>query len=41
VLSEHGRLDCAYEQIAIDYAHEMPPDVVEQARRTLADLEKG
>jgi hypothetical protein len=37
-LAEHGRLDCAYEQIAIDHAHEMPEDVVEQARQTLAEL---
>jgi len=36
LLAEHDRLDCAYEQIAIDHAHELPDDVVERARRTLA-----
>jgi hypothetical protein len=38
LLATHNRLDCAYEQIAIDHADEMPEDVVEIARRTLADL---
>lgn len=37
-LAEHDRLDCAYEQIAIDFAHELPEDVVEKARATLADM---
>ena len=36
LLEEHNRLDCAYEQIAIDFAHEMPEDIVELARRMLA-----
>ncbi len=38
MLAEHDRLDCAYEQIAIDYAQEMPEDVVERARQTLAEF---
>jgi hypothetical protein len=37
-LAEHDRLDCSYEQIAIDHAHEMPEDVVAQAQKTLADF---
>jgi uncharacterized protein (DUF488 family) len=35
-LVDYNRLDCAYEQIAIDHADEMPEDVVERARQTLA-----
>ena|SRR5438105_1426129 len=35
LLAKHDRLDCAYEQIAIDHANELPDDVVEQAKRTL------
>ena len=27
-LLNNGRLDCSYEQIAIDFFHEMPEDVV-------------
>jgi hypothetical protein len=38
LLAAHARLDCAYEQIAIDYAQEMPEDVVERARQTLAEF---
>jgi hypothetical protein len=38
LLAEHDRLDCAYEQIAIDYAHEMPEDVIERARQTLKEF---
>jgi hypothetical protein len=38
LLAEHDRLDCAYEQIAIDHADEIPEDVVERARQTLAEL---
>jgi len=38
LLEAYGRLDCAYEQIAIDYANEMPDDVVDLARKTIADL---
>lgn len=38
LLAQHDRLDCAYEQIAIDYQNELPADVVEIARRTLADF---
>ena len=38
LLAEYNRLDCAYEQIALDYAHEMPEDVVERARQILADF---
>ena len=41
MLAEHERLDCAYEQIAIDYAPELPEDVVERARQTLAGLKEG
>ena len=37
-LAEHDRLDCSYEQIAIDHAHEMPEDVVAQAQQTLAEF---
>ncbi|MSP45618.1 MAG: hypothetical protein EXQ83_07070 [Xanthobacteraceae bacterium] len=37
-LAEHNRLDCAYEQIAIDHAHDLPEDVVECARQTLAEF---
>jgi len=37
-LAEHERLDCSYEQIAIDHAHEMPEDVVAQAQQTLAEF---
>jgi hypothetical protein len=40
LLAEHDRLDCAYEQIAIDHAHEMPEDVVQRARETLAEIER-
>ncbi len=36
-----GRLDCSYEQIAIDFAADMPEGVAEQARATLAGLEDG
>ena len=38
MLAEHDRLDCAYEQIAIDFAAELPEDVVERARQTLAEF---
>jgi hypothetical protein len=38
LLAEHNRLDCAYEQIALDYAQEMPEDVVERARQIPADF---
>jgi hypothetical protein len=37
-LAEHDRLDCAYEQIAIDFATEMPEDVVTRAKQTLAEV---
>jgi hypothetical protein len=39
LLAAHGRLDCAYEQIAIDYASEMPQDVVDRARQLLAEVQ--
>lgn len=39
MLAAHQRLDCAYEQIAIDHASEMPDDVVERARRLLAEVQ--
>ena len=37
LLAANDRLDCAYEQIAIDHADEMPEDVVERARQTLTE----
>jgi hypothetical protein len=40
-LKDHGRLDCSYEQIAIDFAAELPEDVVVQARKTLLELDQG
>jgi hypothetical protein len=40
LLAEHDRLDCAYEQIALDYAQEMPDDIVEQALQTLREFEQ-
>lgn len=40
MLAAHGRLDCAYEQIAIDYADEIPQDVVERARQLLAEVQR-
>ncbi len=41
LLAAHDRLDCAYEQIAIDHADEMPADVVEKARWLLGEQSKG
>jgi hypothetical protein len=38
LLAAHDRLDCAYEQIAIDFAHELPEDVVARAGATLAEF---
>ncbi|MDB5414108.1 MAG: hypothetical protein JWR10_2443 [Rubritepida sp.] len=38
-LAEYHRLDCSYEQIAIDFAAELPADVVEKAKRTLAAMQ--
>jgi hypothetical protein len=38
-LKDEGRLDCSYEQIAIDFADELPEDVVDQARKTLLELD--
>ena len=38
LLAAHNRLDCSYEQIAIDHANELPDDVVELARQTLAEF---
>ena len=40
LLAEHERLDCAYEQIAIDHADEMPEDVVEKARELLTKAQQ-
>jgi hypothetical protein len=37
-LADFDRLDCSYEQIAIDFAHELPGDVVERARQVLEEL---
>jgi hypothetical protein len=39
-LRDRGRLDCSYEQIAIDFAGELPEDVVDQARKALIELDK-
>ena len=40
-LAEFDRLDCSYEQIAVDFAHELPEDVVERARQTLDELKQA
>jgi hypothetical protein len=40
LLAVHDRLDCAYEQIAIDYADEMPKDVVSRVRQLLAGAQR-
>lgn len=40
-LQHQRRLDCSYEQIAIDFADELPEDVVDQARKTLLELDRG
>jgi hypothetical protein len=40
LLAAHDRLDCAYEQIAIDYADEIPQDVVDRARQLLAEAQR-
>lgn len=37
-LVEYDRLDCSYEQIAVDFASELPADIVEKAKRTLATI---
>jgi hypothetical protein len=37
LLAANDRLDCAYEQIAIDHADEIPEDVVARARQTMAE----
>ena len=37
-LRDHGRMDCAYEQIAVDFADELPVSVVDTARVTLASF---
>jgi hypothetical protein len=41
VLESFGRLDCSYEQIAVDFASQLPEDVVEKARKMLAELDGG
>jgi hypothetical protein len=41
LLAQHDRLDYAYEQIAIDHAHEMPEDVVQRARQTLVEFQSS
>lgn len=41
LLAAHDRLDCAYEQIAIDHADEMPADIVEKARKLLDEQLKS
>lgn len=40
LLAAHQRLDCAYEKIAIDHAHEMPEDVIARARLLLASVQE-
>jgi hypothetical protein len=40
-LALYGRLDCAYERIAIDHADELPADIVEQARQTIAEFSES
>lgn len=42
LLAKHDRLDCSYEQIAIDFAvsENLPEDVVEEAHRTLERYKK-
>ena len=37
-LAGHNRLDCSYEQIALDHAHEMPEDVIAMAKQTLEEF---
>jgi hypothetical protein len=37
-LASFGRLDCSYEQIAVDFAVELPDDVVAKAKLMLAEL---
>jgi hypothetical protein len=37
LLAVNDRLDCAYEQIAIDHADEIPEDVVARARQAMAE----
>ena len=41
LLAEHGRLDCAYEQIVIDFPDEFEPDVISKARENLDRLPKA
>jgi len=40
-LRDQGRLDCSYEQIAIEFAEDLPEDVVAQARKTLAEQDSS
>lgn len=37
-LAEADRLDCSYEQIAIDFADDFPPDVIERAKLNLETI---
>ncbi len=37
-LKQYDRVDCAYEQIALDFADGLPPDVVKKARIALGSL---
>jgi hypothetical protein len=39
VLQAFGRLNCSYEQIAVDFASELPDDVVALAKEMLAELD--
>jgi hypothetical protein len=38
LLAEHGRLDCAYEQIVLDFSTEFDPGLARKARANLARL---
>ena len=38
LLKKYGRLDCAYEQIVLDFPTEFPEDVVEKATTLLAEV---
>ena len=41
LLAKHGRLDCAYEQIIIDFPDEFEIKVIAKARENLARLERA
>ncbi|MFO1037735.1 MAG: hypothetical protein U1E45_12880 [Geminicoccaceae bacterium] len=41
VFARHGRLDCAFERIVLDFADEFEPEVREKAQANLARLQAG